>query len=118
MQGYRETTGRDWAVTGLRVVVFVAVVAAGAYFLLPTYWYVWAALVLGGLLLLVSWHARAFAYRCPECASEFEVSALVDFVSPQGVGRDEQGRVLGWKLLRCPVCRRFRRALVVRPEGR
>ncbi len=118
MQGYRETTGRDWANTGLRVVVFVAVVAAGAYFLLPIYWYVWAALVLGALLLLVSWHSRTFAYRCPECQSEFEVSALVDFVSPQGVGRDEQGRVSGWKLLRCPVCRRFRKALVVRPEER
>ncbi len=117
MQGYRETTRRDWAITGLRVLVFVVVLAVGAYFLLPSYWYVWAALVSGGLLLLATWHARTFAYQCPACARQFEVSALVDFVSPQGVGRDEEGRVLGWKYLRCPGCHHFVRAVVVRPQA-
>ncbi len=116
MNGFRETTGRDWLATGLRLLVFVAVVLVGAYLLLPAYWYVFAVLVAGGLLLLVTWHARAFAYRCPSCGRRFEVSALVDLVSPQGVGRDEHGHAVGWKLLRCPDCHRFVRAVVVRPE--
>ncbi len=115
MNGYRETTGRDWLNTGTRLLVFVAVVVVGAYLLLPAYWYVWAVLVAVGLLLLVTWHARTFAYHCPNCGGEFEVSALVDFVSPQGVSRDSEGRVIGWKLLRCPSCHRFVRATVVRP---
>ncbi len=117
MNRYRETTGRDWLATGLRLLVYVAVVLAGAYLLLPTYWYVWAVLVVGGLLVLVTWHAGTFAYHCPNCGREFEVSALVDFVSPQGVGRDEHGHAAGWKLLRCPECHRFVRATVVRPEN-
>ncbi len=117
MSRYRETTGRDWLGTGFRVLVYVAVVVVGAILLLPVYWYVWAVLVVGGLLVLVTWHARTFAYHCPSCGNEFEVSALVDFVGPQGMGRAEDGRVVGWKLLRCPDCHRFVRATVVRPEG-
>lgn len=115
MDGYQETTRRDWLATGLRLLIFVAVEAVGAYALLPTYWYVWAVMVAGGLLLLVTWHARTFAYRCPACEREFGVSTLVDLVSPSGVGRDEHGHASGWKLLRCPDCHRFVRAVVVRP---
>ncbi len=118
MRGYRATVGLDWLGTGLRVLVFVGTVAVGAYLLLPSYWYVWGSLVVGGLLFLAAWHARAFAYRCPRCGQAFEVSALVDFLSPQGVGRDDQGHLYSWKLLRCPECRRFAKATVVRSASR
>ena len=76
--------------------------------MLPTYWYVWLVLVVGGLFLLVRWHAKRFAYRCSKCGHEFEISAFVDFVSPQGL--DKSG---GWKYLRCPACHRWSRALVI-----
>ena len=62
-----------------------------------------------GLPLLVLWHARAFGYRCRSCGNEFEISVLVDFISPHGPGRDG-----GWNLLRCPKCGRWTRAFVVR----
>jgi len=62
-----------------------------------------------GLLLLVLWHARTFGYRCRNCSNEFEVSLLVDFVSPHGLGFGGS-----WKFLRCPKCGRWTRAFVVR----
>jgi DNA-directed RNA polymerase subunit RPC12/RpoP len=66
------------------------------------------ALVIG-LLLLVGWHARAFAYRCRNCGHEFAISLLTDLVSPHGPGRGG-----GWKFLRCPRCGRWTRAFVIR----
>jgi len=62
-----------------------------------------------GLPLLVLWHARTFGYRCRSCGNEFEISVLVDFISPHGLGFGGS-----WKLLRCPKCRRWTRAFVVR----
>ncbi len=66
-------------------------------------------IVVIGLLLLVGWHARTFAYRCRNCGHEFAISPLTDLVSPHGPGRGG-----GWKLLRCPKCGRWTRAFVIR----
>jgi hypothetical protein len=62
-----------------------------------------------GLLALVGWHARTFAYRCRSCGNEFDIPMLMDFISPHGPGRGG-----GWKLLRCPKCGRWTRAFVIR----
>lgn len=62
-----------------------------------------------GLPLLVLWHARTFGYRCRSCGNEFEISVPADFISPHGLGFGGS-----WKLLRCPKCRRWTRAFVVR----
>ncbi len=67
--------------------------------------------VVGGLALLVTWHARNFAFRCRRCGNEFAISAALDFVSPHGLWLDG-----GWKLLRCPRCRHWTRARVIRRE--
>jgi len=61
------------------------------------------------VLLLASWHQRTFAYRCRNCSHEFAVSLPMDFISPHGPGLGG-----GWKLLRCPSCRRWTRAGVMR----
>jgi len=67
--------------------------------LLLSYWYVWIALAAGGLVILVFWHARAAAYRCPSCNNEFEISMLTDLFSFHGV--DKTGP---WMYLKCPFC--------------
>ena len=108
-------SGHDWGVTGLLVAAYVLAVALGAVALLPEWWLVWVGVVVLGLALLVGWHARRFAYRCQQCGTVFTVSALVDFVSPQGIGREPEGELRGWKLLRCPACHEWHRATVVRP---
>jgi len=66
-------------------------------------------MVVIGLLLLVGWHARTFAYRCRNCGSEFAIRILTDLVSPHGPGRGG-----GWKFLRCPRCGHWTRAFVIR----
>ena len=68
-------------------------------FLLLSYWYVWIALAVVGLMILVSWHARVTAYHCPICSYEFEISVLTDFFSPHGVDNN-----CAWKYLKCPNC--------------
>lgn len=98
--------------TILYVAAFVAVTVAGAVILLATRslagLVVWIALVVVGLLLLVRWHARTFAYRCGHCDNEFQVSPWTDFVSPHWPTREG-----GWKWLRCPRCGRRTRATIV-----
>ena len=100
MTRYREVNRRDWKKAAAALALFVAILSAGALLLLPAYWYVWAAIVVIGLVLLVSWRAGNYGWRCARCGHEFEISPGTDFISPHGVSRD--GRA--WKLLRCPRC--------------
>jgi hypothetical protein len=67
--------------------------------------------VAAAFFLLVGWHARTFAYRCRHCDNEFEISTLLDLVSPTRLDGWWGG---GWKLLRCPRCHRWTRATVIR----
>jgi DNA-directed RNA polymerase subunit RPC12/RpoP len=68
--------------------------------MIPSGWYIGLIIIViavGILFLLVRWHARNFAYRCPECGQEFEISTFTDFISPHGGGK---------KYLRCPRCQK------------
>jgi DNA-directed RNA polymerase subunit RPC12/RpoP len=100
----------------LYVAAFVAVVVIGGALLLGTRSVVglaaWVILVIGGLLLLVGWHARAFAYQCRNCGHEFAISLWMDLISPQWPGKEG-----GWKYLRCPQCGRRSWAMVIPKEG-
>jgi DNA-directed RNA polymerase subunit RPC12/RpoP len=81
------------------IAAYLMVIGFSSFYLLLSYWYVWVALVIGGLLILVSWHAKATAYHCSRCNNEFEISILTDFFSPHGIDREG-----GWKYLKCPNC--------------
>jgi hypothetical protein len=111
-----QPSSADWLATVLRVLIYVGLIALATAMLFTDIWVVWLALVCLGLLLLVNWHAHRFAYGCTRCGNVFTISALTDLLTPQGVGRDPQGRLRGWKLLRCPGCGRWQRASVVRKE--
>lgn len=100
MSTYRKTKRSDWIKSLLFIGIYVAAVSVTAFVLLVTYWYLWIALVAGGLLLPVLWHKKSTAYRCPKCGSEFEISFLTDLVSPHGVTKDGGS----WLYLKCPVC--------------
>ena len=99
MAHYRRPGKKDWLITLFFLAVYVAVLGLTAFCLLLTYWYVWLALAVAGLVILVSWHAKATAYRCPKCGYRFEISILADFLSPHGI--DKNG---SWKYLKCPKC--------------
>jgi len=99
----------------LHIAAFVAVVILGAVILSANRsvfsMIVYGIIVLGSLFLLVSGHARTFAYRCVECGHVSEISVWKDLVSPHGV--DKEG---GWKYLRCPSCGRRRKARIIPKE--
>jgi DNA-directed RNA polymerase subunit RPC12/RpoP len=109
MTRYRKASPGDWRRTAVYIGLYVALVIGGAVLWLPDQWYLWLLLVAGGLVLLVRWHARRFAYRCGHCGHEFEISAWTDLASPQGIGKEG-----GWKLLRCPRCGERSRAVVIK----
>ena len=106
---YSKIEKEDWVKTFVYIAAFVAVLIVGSVLLLPSYWYLWLILVVGGLFLLVQWHAKNFAYRCPECGHEFEISTFTDFISPQGVSKSGS-----WKYLKCPNCHKRSRAMVIK----
>lgn len=104
-----ESTGQaGWGGTLVRIAALIVVMVAG--FVIEPWFGV--AITVIGLVLLVRWHARAFAYRCPHCGHVFTIPAWLDVVSPHGVSRRD-GHWVGWKLLRCPRCRRWSRAATV-----
>jgi hypothetical protein len=107
MNPYRPVTSKDWALT-LALIGLYLIAMLAAVVLLPGLGFFIAAL--GGLFLLVIWHNHTFAYRCKTCDSTFEISALVNFVSPHGISRNGKG----WKLLKCPHCASWGRAEVVK----
>jgi DNA-directed RNA polymerase subunit RPC12/RpoP len=109
MPEYRDIQKRDWIATFSRLGLFVAVLVAGAIWLAPEFYILFLVLGAASLLLLVLWHNRTFAYRCSNCGDEFEISALRNFLSPHGP--DAEG---GWKYLKCPACRAWNRARLVK----
>lgn len=108
MGKYEEVTWKDWVRTAIAIAVFIGFVIAAAISL-PVHWFLLAAAA--GLIALINWHTRSFAYRCARCGHEFEISTLKNAVSPHGPGWGG-----GWKLLRCPECRRWSRARVIKPK--
>lgn len=80
--------------------IYVIMIGATAFVLLPDLWYIWFALVLAGMLLLVNWHKQKTAYRCRNCDRIYEISFLTDLLAPHGFTREG-----AWLLLRCPNCR-------------
>jgi hypothetical protein len=117
MAQYRETTKGDWARTIIYVLLFCAVLVIGALYLLPAYWYAWSILVVGCLFLLVRWHARSFAYHCPRCGHEFEISTFKDFVSPNGIAHRSGDGWYGWKYLSCPRCHERVKAITIKKKS-
>jgi hypothetical protein len=63
---------------------------------------------LGGLIILVYWHAHTFNFRCQCCGNIFEISTLKDLVSPHGLEREN-----GWKFLCCPKCKKWSKTQIV-----
>jgi DNA-directed RNA polymerase subunit RPC12/RpoP len=94
---YWEVTERDWGKTSMLLLLFVTVVSLSSVFLLTEHWYFWFLIVVVGLLSLVIWHTKSFAYRCPRCGKIFEISIIEDLIGPNSVDR---------KYLKCPDCRK------------
>ena len=99
LSSYRKPRKEDWIKTLVCISVYLVVIGFSSFYLLLSYWYVWVALVIGGLIILVSWHAKVTAYHCTRCDNEFEISTLTDFFSLHGL--DTAG---GWTYLKCPNC--------------
>jgi len=99
LSSYRRPKRKDWEKTLVFIAVYLGFLAVTSVYLLLSYWYVWTALAVGGLVILVLWHAKATAYLCPTCGYEFEISVFTDFFSPHGVTKEK-----AWKYLKCPNC--------------
>jgi hypothetical protein len=62
-------------------------------------------------VILAILHSKMYRYVCRKCNHAFRISAFHDFLMPHGVG------IKGaWKYLRCPKCKKFSRARVIRAK--
>ena len=95
MSRYRNLTWKDWTTTWLLIAVFTAVIVIAGILLASRHPMGFALLACALLLALVRWHAANFAYRCPACGNEFEISTFKDLISPHTPTT---------KYLRCPKC--------------
>ena len=100
---------RDIIQSVVYIAIYIIVIGVSAFFLLPKLWYVWLAVVVVGMLILVNWHKQKTAYRCPNCEHLYEISFLTDLFAPHGIDREG-----GWLLLRCPSCRQRRKTKVLK----
>lgn len=91
------------------ILVYVIVVGASAFLLLPKFWYMWLALVVVGMLILVNWHKEKTAYRCPDCEHIYKISFLTDLTAPHGFNRNG-----AWLMLRCPNCRQRSKTMILK----
>jgi DNA-directed RNA polymerase subunit RPC12/RpoP len=113
VSSYRKPERKDWWRALAFLAIYLAVLGVMSIYLLISYWYVWAALAVAGLVILVSWHAKATAYHCPKCGYDFEISIITDLLSPHGVNKEG-----GWKYLKCPNCsKRTRTEILVKTKG-
>ena len=100
MAQYSDPGKQDYIRSAVYILIYVIVISIGAFLLLPELWYVWAALVVGGVVFLVNWHKGQTVYQCPNCGHLYEISFLKDLAAPHGINRDGT-----WLLLRCPNCK-------------
>lgn len=100
MVTHRKPQRSDWSKTLLFIGIYFGAISISAFILLLTYWYLWIAIVAGGLAILIFWHAKSTAYHCLKCSNIFEISALTDLFSPHGVSKGGGG----WTYLKCPRC--------------
>ena len=89
--------------------MYLTVISVTAFLFLLEYWYLWLVIVFGGMILIINWHTRSYAYRCRNCGNEFEISFLANLIAPHGL--DKEG---AWSWLKCSNCHGRHKATVIK----
>jgi len=106
---YQDPTLKDWIIRTASLLFYLIVIGLGALFLFPDYWHWWLLLFIISTILMAINLNRNYACRCRDCGYEFEVSFLVNLISPHGV--DNEG---SWQWVECPNCRKRVKATVIK----
>ena len=105
----QRITTQDWIKTILYLTLFIIIIILGAIFLLPKLWYLWAIIILAGILWITKWHTDNFAYKCKSCKHEFTISMWLDLINPHGISKKG-----AWQLLKCPKCHKWSKAGIIK----
>jgi len=91
---YRDIERSDWR--GIWVILlFILMITLSSVFMLPKYWHLWMMMTIGSIYLILTWHTKNFAYRCPNCNEIFEILFTDNFLGPNNITK---------KYLKCPKC--------------
>jgi Flp pilus assembly protein TadB len=106
---YQDPTRKDWISGIALLLIYLIVISFSAFLLIPEHWIWWLFLFLVSTFLLVFNQNTNYACRCRKCKEEFEVSFLVNLISPHGI--DKNG---SWQLVKCPNCDKRSKASVIK----
>lgn len=109
MPKFTNPDKQDFIRSGIYISIYLIIISTSAFLLLPIFWYLWALILITGLLLLVNWHKEQTVYKCPHCEHIYEVSFLIDLTAPHGI--DKNG---AWLFLRCPSCQKKSKTIVLK----
>jgi hypothetical protein len=112
MTNYRRTDRKDWIDVTLRLVLMFLAMLAGVALLGPANLALWPLPFLIPMIWLIVWHTRNFAYHCQNCGQTFEISVWHNMLTPHS----PDGKGGGWKVVKCPRCKVWHRAEVLRIE--
>jgi DNA-directed RNA polymerase subunit RPC12/RpoP len=79
--------------------IYIALIAIAAVFLLPEYWYLWLMLVLIVLMRLITWIPRKQDYECTKCKTRFSKEKRRFSFVPKAADL-----YVSEKTLKCPNC--------------
>lgn len=89
---------RDKVKETVFVVIYILLIVILSLYLVPGLWWLWVLFIAAGLFVLMNWHSRAVAYRCPKCGKVHRIPWYVNLVTPRGRSPHP------WKYLKCPGC--------------
>jgi hypothetical protein len=106
---YQDPSRKDWILGIAWLLGYLLVSGFGALFLVPENWIWWLLLFIASTVVLVFRQNRNYACRCRACGHEFEVSFLVNLLSPHGI--DKEG---SWMWVKCPQCKTRAKVSVIK----
>ena len=106
---YENPSHKDWIIGLCVIIAYITLISITAFWLIPNNWFIWLLIVISGLLLIVNWHTKNYAFRCRNCGHEFEISFLTNFFSFHGIDREG-----AWHYLKCPGCEKRGKVTVIK----
>lgn len=119
MTEYTQITKQERKKSILLIVCFTLVLVVSLPLLFTNYWYVWMAMLITGvslLMIVIGKGETKKVYKCPKCSHEFTLSLFTTLFAMHGVTKKEN-TWCEWKYVECPLCHEKSRMIPLSEVG-